>query len=208
MLLIGLEATSEGVVMGLALFYGGLVQLLAGMWEFINGNLFAAVAFSSYGGFWMSFAALFIKAFGFLDGYTNANDLHNDLGIYLLAWAIFSLLMTIGAHRTHLCLMTLLFIVFITFMCLSMSHFTHNFPDRSLRLKRAGGCFGIIAAILAWYCAMAGFLTKEKTSLFTLPVGELDPIWRQLGLLAPEKVEIEHQDHDDLHSVELVASHV
>lgn len=40
------------VVVGLALAYGGLVQLLAGMWEFAAGNTFGATAFSSYGAFW------------------------------------------------------------------------------------------------------------------------------------------------------------
>ena len=39
--------------LGLAFFYGGLVQLLAGMWEFRNRNVFGATAFSTYGGFWM-----------------------------------------------------------------------------------------------------------------------------------------------------------
>src|SRR5881398_2279283 len=39
---------------GLALFYGGLIQLLAGMWEFRNRNVFGATAFSTYGGFWLA----------------------------------------------------------------------------------------------------------------------------------------------------------
>ena len=60
--IVSLRSTSHGVVLGLALFYGGLCQLLAGMWEFRTGNTFGALAFSSYGGFWMSFAALFINA--------------------------------------------------------------------------------------------------------------------------------------------------
>ncbi len=42
----------------LALIYGGLAQLLAGMWEFKNRNTFAATAFSSYGAFWISFGIL------------------------------------------------------------------------------------------------------------------------------------------------------
>ena len=46
------------VVLGLALAYGGVAQLLAGMWEFRTGNTFGAVAFSSYGAFWLSFWAL------------------------------------------------------------------------------------------------------------------------------------------------------
>src|SRR5216117_4515080 len=40
--------------LGLAFFYGGLVQLLAGMWEFRNRNVFGATAFSTYGGFWLA----------------------------------------------------------------------------------------------------------------------------------------------------------
>ncbi|CAI2173014.1 17925_t:CDS:2 [Funneliformis geosporum] len=62
------------VVVGLALFYGGLAQLLAGMWEFRTGNTFGATAFSSYGGFWLSFAAIFIPAFGIKDAYKAAAE--------------------------------------------------------------------------------------------------------------------------------------
>ena len=50
-----LGASVQTVVLGLALFYGGLAQLLAGMWEFAKGNTFGAVAFSSFGAFWLSF---------------------------------------------------------------------------------------------------------------------------------------------------------
>ena len=52
---------TPNVVLGMALGYGGLVQLLAGMWEFASGNTFAATAFSSYGGFWLSFGAIYGK---------------------------------------------------------------------------------------------------------------------------------------------------
>src|SRR3954462_9608632 len=48
----------EPVVLGLAFAYGGLAQLLAGMWEFRTGNTFGAVAFTSFGAFWLSFLAL------------------------------------------------------------------------------------------------------------------------------------------------------
>lgn len=50
---------TPNVVLGMALGYGGLVQLLAGMWEFAAGNTFGATAFSSYGGFWLSFGAIY-----------------------------------------------------------------------------------------------------------------------------------------------------
>src|SRR5674476_1255132 len=47
--------SAEVVVLGVALFYGGIAQLFAGMWEFAKGNTFVALAFGSYGAFWMSF---------------------------------------------------------------------------------------------------------------------------------------------------------
>ena len=120
------------------------------MWEFKTGNTLGALAFSSYGGFWMSFAALEINAFGFLNAYTNPTDLNNDLGIYLLSWAIFSLLMTIASHRTTFLLFFLFFFVFMTFLMLSIGKFTGG----NLNCQEAGGAFGIIAAALAWYVYM------------------------------------------------------
>jgi succinate-acetate transporter protein len=168
--------------MGLAMFYGGLVQLLAGMWEFKTGNTFGALAFSSYGGFWMSFAALSVKAFGFTSGYAaGSTDLKNCLGIYLFSWCIFSGLMTICAHRTTVLLFVLLFMVWLTFLQLSIGEFMGG----DERLKRGGGITGIIAAALAWYGMVAGLLTKSN-SLFRLPVGEFDPIYRSWGWILPD----------------------
>lgn len=172
--------------MGLALFYGGLVQLLAGLWEFQTGNTFGTVAFCSYGGFWMSFAAIHMKCFDFLAPYvargeTGMQELEDCLGIYLLAWAMFSLWITIAAHRTTVCLFVLLFLVFLTFLMLSIAKFTGD-----INFHEAGGCFGVMAAFLAWYCAFAALLTN-KNSFFILPVGDLDPIYRRWGWLPPEE---------------------
>src|SRR5512142_67177 len=77
--------SSVQIVLGLALAYGGLAQLLAGMWEFRNGNTFGATAFSSYGGFWVAYAAI---VFLFLPGLKPA-DASGALGTFLLAWGIF-----------------------------------------------------------------------------------------------------------------------
>ena len=84
------------VVLGLALAYGGIVQLLAGMWEFRTGNTFGAVAFSSYGAFWISFWALnvfYAKEIGGNAGHA--------VGLYLWAWAIFTAYMTVAALRVN-----------------------------------------------------------------------------------------------------------
>ncbi|CAM0137905.1 hypothetical protein VKS41_001127 [Umbelopsis sp. WA50703] len=162
----GVPATGpSNVVVGLAFFYGGLVQLLAGMWEFKTGNTFGATAFSSYGGFWLSFGLIFVPGAGILDGYAKATTqtLENSLGIYLLGWTIFTGIMLIASHRSSGGLVALFFFLFITFVLLTASKFNAN-----TTLQVAGGAFGVVTAIIAWYNALSGLLTKES-SYFQLP---------------------------------------
>ncbi|KAH8553405.1 GPR1/FUN34/yaaH family-domain-containing protein [Umbelopsis sp. PMI_123] len=164
----GVFATGpSNVVVGLAFFYGGLVQLLAGMWEFKTGNTFGATAFSSYGGFWLSFALIFVPGAGILDAYaapkSTIQNLENSLGIFLLGWTIFTGIMLIASHRSNVGLVSLFFFLFVTFVLLTASKFNAN-----TTLQVAGGAFGVITAVIAWYNALSGLLTKDS-SYFTLP---------------------------------------
>src|ERR1051325_8050860 len=52
----------DAIWIGPALFYGGMIQLLAGMWEFRNRNVFGATAFSTYGGFWIGLGTIVVLA--------------------------------------------------------------------------------------------------------------------------------------------------
>src|SRR3954466_15781873 len=88
-----LDAKGEPVVLGLALAYGGLAQLLAGMWEFRTGNTFGAVAFTSYGAFWLSFWA-FVQ---FYEKSVPASVAAQAVGVYLVAWGIFTTYMFIAS---------------------------------------------------------------------------------------------------------------
>ncbi|GAB5590579.1 hypothetical protein Unana1_05479 [Umbelopsis nana] len=153
------------VVVGLAMFYGGLVQLLAGMWEFTTGNTFGATAFSSYGGFWMSFGAIFIPGFGILEAYATVPEsvLLQSLGFYLLGWTLFTGILLIASHRSNVGLVSLFFFLFVTFVLLTAGKF-----NNSLGATRAGGAFGVITAFIAWYNALSGLLTHES-SYFVLP---------------------------------------
>ncbi|KAF5363810.1 hypothetical protein D9756_000047 [Leucocoprinus leucothites] len=79
--------TVPNVVVGMAVFAGGLVQLLAGMWEVPNGNTFGAVAFSSYGAFWMSYATIMIPGSGVIDAFNGDMEQFNQaIGMYLITW--------------------------------------------------------------------------------------------------------------------------
>jgi succinate-acetate transporter protein len=147
-----------GVVLGMAYFYGGLAQLLAGMWEFRGGNTFGGTAFSSYGAFWMGFAVLVQFEPSLLSSAPVA------VGFFLLGWAIFTGIMFFGTLRLNLALMGVFFFLFLTYLVLAIGAFAG-----SSAINIIGGWLGIITAIIAWYTGMAGLLASNK-SAFTLPV--------------------------------------
>src|SRR6266513_602259 len=89
----------EPIVFGLAFAYGGLAQVLAGMWEFRTGNTFGAVAFTSFGAFWLSFFA-FGLWFEKLLPAKDAGVAGHTVGLYLIAWGIFTADMFIASLRT------------------------------------------------------------------------------------------------------------
>ncbi|KAF9124960.1 hypothetical protein BGW39_007768 [Mortierella sp. 14UC] len=160
------------VVLGLALFYGGLAQILAGMWEFKVGNNFGATAFTSYGAFWLSYAVILIPGFGVVAGYTNAPDhtLDNALGIFLLAWGIFTFIMWIATFRSSVTMSSMFFILILTFFFLSSAHLSHQPPGNII--TKIGGGLGLITALLAWYNAAAGLYNPASTFV-RLPTGSL-----------------------------------
>lgn len=156
-------ATVEPTVFGLALAYGGLAQLTAGMWEFAKGNTFGATAFSSFGAFWISF--------WWLTGHTDLSgagaDAAKGVGLYLLAWGIFTLYMTIAALRTNVAVLVVFVLLTITFFLLAAGEFSG-----SAGLGKAGGYVGILTAIAAWYASFAvvtAFTFKKQI----LPIGPL-----------------------------------
>jgi len=171
--IFGLSVSSPtNVVTGLAMFYGGLGQLLAGMWEFKTGNTFGATAFASYGGFWLSYAAILIPWFGVADGYTStgySRDIAPALAVFLMGWTIFTAMMWLGTLRTNVALSALFLFLTVTFLLLTVAEYKGN---GGLHVKRAGGFFGIFTAAIAWYLGLAGILTHENC-YFTLPVGPL-----------------------------------
>jgi uncharacterized protein len=137
----------EAVVLPLALFYGGLAQLLAGMWEFRKNNTFGAVAFASYGSFWLSFAA-YVK---FVAPGLPPADAHEATGLFLLAWTIFTGYMTIVATRMTAVLLAVLSALFVTFLLLTIGALGQH-----TAITHAGGWFGLITAAFAWYGSLAG----------------------------------------------------
>ncbi|GAA6005355.1 hypothetical protein JCM10207_002949 [Rhodosporidiobolus poonsookiae] len=157
------------VVVGPALWYGGLAQLLAGMWEFATGNTFGATAFSSYGAFWLSYAFIVSPWAAIGSSYTDEADLASGVAFFLWGWFIFTFIMLIASLRSSMALVGVFFFLTITFMLLGIAELG---VGNAAAIKTAGGAFGIITAFNAWYVALANLLTPDQ-SYFVLPVGDL-----------------------------------
>ena len=161
-----LPKDTEPVVLGVALAYGGVAQLLAGMWEFRKGNVFGATVFTSFGAFWLSFWAYLTF---FAEGIP-AEHHGVAAGWYLLAWAIFTTLMLVAALRTTAVLAALFAVVTVVFVLLALGAI-----NASAGLTTAGGILGIVAAALAWFLCLAGV----AASTFGKPILPNPPLFRR-----------------------------
>jgi hypothetical protein len=137
----------EPIVLGLALAYGGLAQLLAGMWEFRTGNTFGAVAFTSFGAFWISFWAY--DTF-FAQEIPNKAAAGHAVGLYLIAWGIFTTYMFVASLRTTMAIAAVFALLAVTFILLGIG----NAGGHSGIIK-AGGWIGLATAVAAWYASFA-----------------------------------------------------
>ena len=128
--------------------------------------------YSSYGAFWLAYAAILIPGFGIVPGYTGTPDhtLDNALGIFLVGWAIFTFMLWIATLRTTVTLSSMFFILTITFCFLASGHLAHLAAGNMI--TRIGGGLGVITALLAWYNAAAG-LFQSVGAIIQLPTGNL-----------------------------------
>jgi hypothetical protein len=156
------------VWVGLAFFYGGLAQLLAGMWEFRNRNVFGATAFASYGAFWLSLGSFFLLAS--LSRLGNGLDTVDALGWFVLGFAIFNAYMLLASLRVTVAVFGVFLTLQITEILLAYGYL-QNHHD----WVKWGGYIGVVTAGVAWYASFAGVANSLGTKP-VLPVG--GPIWR------------------------------
>jgi uncharacterized protein len=153
----------EPIVYGLALAYGGLAQVLAGMWEFRTGNTFGAVAFTSYGAFWLSFWA-YVQFFA---DKVPAADAGHAVGLYLIGWGIFTTYMLVASLRTTAAIATVFALLAATFFLLGIGDAgTHE------NVTKIGGWFGLATAAAAWYASFA-VVTNSTFKRTVMPVKPL-----------------------------------
>jgi len=191
---LGTRGLAEpNIIISLAFGYGGLVQLLAGMWEMAVGNTFGATALSSYGGFWISFAIILTPG-GFnieagLIATAGAKGLLNSIGFYLMGWFIFTFILLICTLKSTVAFFMLFFTLDLAFLMLGIAYLENSSGAPNTGCLRAGGAFGIIAAFVAWYNALAG-LADTSNSFFIIPVAHFP--WSEKGKQARSINKAEH----------------
>ncbi|KAE8378926.1 GPR1/FUN34/yaaH family-domain-containing protein [Aspergillus bertholletiae] len=174
--------TEPNIVVALAFGYGGLVQLLAGMWEMAVGNTFGATALSSYGGFWLSFAIILTPGgFEIVKTLSSAGpyEFDDSFGLFLFGWFIFTTILLFCTLRSTVAFFLLFFFLDLTFLLLGIGYLHRNAEGKpNPPVIMAGGFFGFLSAFAAWYNALAG-LADDSNSFFILPVAHFP--WSPTG---------------------------
>jgi uncharacterized protein len=144
------------MVAALAIAYGGAAQLLAGIWEFRTGNTFGAVAFSSYGAFWISFFFIVQSV-----GKNAPSEVFSGLGLYLWMWGIFTTYMFIASLRTTGAIALVFLLLAATFIVLGIGNSalsgTHSAINGTIKV---GGWLGLATAACAWYASFAAVINS------------------------------------------------
>lgn len=157
--LIGVGATP--VVLGLAFAYGGLAQFTAGMWEFRTGNTFGAVAFTSYGAFWISFFVLVTYDAKLI----SPSEVDAALGGYLWAWGILTGLLFLASFKQPPVVTFVFFALTVTFILLGIGN-----SGGTTSVIHAGGFAGLVTAAAALYAATA-MVMHHQYGRWVLPIG-------------------------------------
>ncbi|MGH9019455.1 MAG: acetate uptake transporter, partial [Acidimicrobiales bacterium] len=152
------HAGGAAAALALALVYGGIAQFAAGMWEFHRKNTFGALAFTSYGAFWIAFYVL-LK----IPAITAGTD---TVAIFLLGWTIFTFYMMIAATKVNMAVLSVFVALTVTFLLLTIG----NWGAGHESWVKAGGWVGLLTALLAWYASAAGVI-NDTLGKVVVPVG-------------------------------------
>ncbi len=155
-----LPAEGTGVVVPLAIAYGGMAQLITGSWEMRRGNTFGFTAFTSYGAFWEFYALLVL--FGNLHMVPQMPG--TVVGWALILWGLFTLYMWAGALMLNTALNLTFLFLWLAFFFLGAGAFYSN-----IALTHVGGYFGVATAFWAAYTSFAIVMNSIRPG--TIPLG-------------------------------------
>jgi succinate-acetate transporter protein len=154
-----IDKASIGMVLPVGLFYGGLAQFMAGMWEMKKNNTFGFTAFSSYGAFWMALAIMVILK----DAEVLEPVPKEGMSVFLGAWGLFTAYMTIGTLKISRALQ-------VVFATLTILFFLLAWGEHNETVMKIAGWEGIFCAFSALY-ASAAQVINETWGEYLLPLG-------------------------------------
>lgn len=141
----------SSMILAMGIFYGGIAQIIAGIFEVKKKNTFGATAFISYGSFWLTLVGLLVMPkLGWTDPASNGAMI-----AYLLMWGLFTGCMFIGTLKLTRSLQFIFGSLTILFVMLAIGDATGN-----ALLKTITGIEGIICGLSAFYTAIAQILNE------------------------------------------------
>lgn len=167
------NVTSSEINIALPLVYGGFAQLFAGIWEMVVGNTFGATSFCSYGAYWITFGIISLLKYTVTQPDINDTTCMAEtmMGVFMMAWFIFTTLMLLCTLKSSLAMFLLFFFLDMNYLLLGIAHIKCTANEEIIAsIQRVGGVFGILAALMAWYNAFAG-LFDHSNGFFTVPLG-------------------------------------
>jgi succinate-acetate transporter protein len=160
---------SPNLLAAVGLFVGGLVQFLAGMWEFPRGNVFGATIYTMLAGFFFSYAIILLPVADVASS-VPGGQLGNALGLFYIVWFIISILWLFAVARRNISFILLFGFWSLTLLLLAISNWTTKSANRT---GIAGGSFGFVTALIGLYIATAELFASEMAWGFSIPLGHM-----------------------------------
>ncbi|EGC48717.1 Gpr1 family protein [Histoplasma capsulatum var. duboisii H88] len=161
---------------GLAVFFGGMAQVIAGIMAFTTGNTFGTTAHIAYGCFWLSFAMFMVPSLGIKNAYVGNQRAYSfAMGIYLLFWCVLSIMLLVASLRTNYVTIGVFVFLVLAFFFLSLSKFIETSSmANAVRLNKVGGACTFLCGLGAFYMGASGLMVPE-TRFVRLPLGMIAP---------------------------------
>lgn len=162
------ETTGMRTAMGAVLLIAGIILVLAGMWEYRKNYMVHATIFTSYGGFLAVLGVVFMPNFNIASALASSGELHYALGLFFLAWTIYTGVLVLGALRTSIFMTSTMMVMFAAYLLLTIGQLAGN----QVVLVHIGGWLAIVTGIVAWIAAAASIVSTPSTlAAFQLPLG-------------------------------------
>lgn len=166
--IVSYEGVGIRTAMSAVLLIGGIIMVLAGMWEYRKNYMVNATIFTSYGGFLAALGIVFMPNFNILGALTSSGDLHYVLGLFFLCWTIYTAVLFLGALRTSASMAVIMVVMFAAYLLLTIGELASN----NVILVHIGGWLAIATGIIAWIAAAASIVSNASPrATFQLPLG-------------------------------------